>query len=131
MSVADHDITAIAVDHVVPTLAFLIQSQNRSLLHLGDTGPTKKVWSFAHRHETLNALVIEASFPNRLQAVADASCHLTPRTLGRELDKLAMKSPRIWVTHLKPEFRREIIRDLNKLKNRRLRVLEDGEVLRL
>jgi ribonuclease BN (tRNA processing enzyme) len=130
-SVADHDITAIAVDHVVPTLAYLIESQNRTLLHLGDTGPTKKVWSFARKHETLSALVIEASFPNRLQEVADASCHLTPRTLGHELDKLAMKSPRILVTHLKPEFRREIIRDLTKLKNHRLRVLRDGDVLRL
>ena len=129
-SVAGHKVTSIAVDHVVPTLGFLIESKNRSLLHLGDTGPTEKVWSFARKHETLNALVIEASFPNRLQAVADASCHLTPRTLGRELDKLAMKSPRILVTHLKPEFRREIIRDLDKLKNHRLRVLEDGDVLR-
>jgi ribonuclease BN (tRNA processing enzyme) len=130
-SVDDHDITAIGVDHVVPTLAFLIESKNRTLLHVGDTGPTKKVWSFARKHQNLGALVIEASFPNRLQDVADASRHLTPQTLGHELDKLAMKSPQILVTHLKPEFRREIISDLRKLKGHRLRVLRDGDVLRL
>jgi ribonuclease BN (tRNA processing enzyme) len=130
-SVDEHDITPIGVDHVVPTLAFLVESKDATLLHVGDTGPTKKVWSFARQHENLGALVIEASFPNRLQKVADASRHLTPRTLGHELDKLAMKSPQILVTHLKPEFRREIIRDLGKLKGHRLRVLHDGDVLRL
>jgi cAMP phosphodiesterase len=79
----------------------------------------------------LGSLVIETSFPNRLQDVADVSRHLTPQTLLQELDKLAMKSPQILITHLKPEFRQEVIRELRKLKGHRLRVLRDGDVLHL
>jgi hypothetical protein len=42
-----------------------------------------------------------------------------------------MKSPRILITHLKPEFRQEVIRELHQLKDKRLRVLRDGDVLQL
>ena len=129
--IGGHFITAIGVGHVVPTVAFLVESKNRTLLHVGDTGPTEKIWSFARKHPDLGSLVIETSFPNRLQDVADVSRHLTPQTLLQELDKLAMKSPQILITHLKPEFRQEVIRELRKLKGHRLRVLRDGDVLRL
>jgi cAMP phosphodiesterase len=128
--IGGHSITAMQVGHVVPTVAFLVESKNSSLLHVGDTGPTNKVWSFARKHQNLGALVIETSFPNRLQDVADVSRHLTPRTLVRELDKLALKSPKILITHLKPEFRQEVIRELGKLKGHRLRILRDGDVIK-
>lgn len=130
-TVGHHSITAIGVGHVVPTVAFLVESKNKALLHVGDTGPTNKVWSFARKHPDLGSLVIETSFPNRLQDVADVSRHLTPRTLAHELDKLALKSAQILITHLKPEFRQEVIRELRKLKGHRLRVLRDGDVLQL
>jgi cAMP phosphodiesterase len=131
IKIRGHSITAIAVGHVVPTVAFFIESKNHTLLHVGDTGPTEKVWSFARKHPDLGSLVIETSFPNRLQDVADVSGHLTPQTLARELDKLAMHSPRIFITHLKPEFRREVTKELHKLKGHRLSILRDGDVLQL
>ncbi|HXV82420.1 MAG TPA: 3',5'-cyclic-nucleotide phosphodiesterase [Candidatus Binatia bacterium] len=129
--VGGHTITAIGVGHVVPTVAFLVESKSKALLHIGDTGPTEKIWSFARKHRNLGALVIETSFPNRLQDVADASRHLTPQTLAVELDKLPVQSPEILVTHLKPQFRQEVIKELRKLKGHRLRVLRDGDVLNL
>jgi ribonuclease BN (tRNA processing enzyme) len=130
-AVGGHSITAIGVGHVVPTVSFFIESKNKTLLHVGDTGPTEKIWSFARKHPDLGSLVIETSFPNRLQDVADVSRHLTPQTLAKELDKLAMKTLQILITHLKPEFRQEVIRELRKLKGHRLRVLRDGDVLQL
>jgi cAMP phosphodiesterase len=129
--VGTHSVTAVAVNHAVPTVAFFVQSQNSTLLHVGDSGPTEKLWSLARTHRHLDTIVIETSFPNRLQEIADASRHLTPRTLAIELDKLEMKSPRILVTHLKPEFRKEIVAELGKVKGYRLHVLRDGDVLRL
>jgi ribonuclease BN (tRNA processing enzyme) len=131
IKIGDYSVTAIRVGHVVPTVAFFVQSKNKSLLHVGDTGPTEKVWSFARKHPNFSALLIETSFPNRLQDIADASRHLTPRTLARELDKLAMQSPRILITHLKPQFRDEVIKELRNFKGHRLRILRDGDVLKL
>jgi hypothetical protein len=42
-----------------------------------------------------------------------------------------VQSPQILITHLKPQFRREVIKELRKLKGHRLRVLRDGDVLQL
>jgi len=129
--VGDHFVTAVRVRHVVPSFAFFIEKKTQTLLHVADTGPTEKVWSCAQKYANLRAVIVEASFPNRLQEIADASGHLTPRTLALEIAKLGNKDVPILVTHLKPAFRREIIADLRRLKNPRLRILADDDILRL
>jgi cAMP phosphodiesterase len=129
--VGDHLVTAVRVHHVVPTFAFFIEKKTQTLLHFGDTGPTEKVWARARRCANLRAVILETSFPNRLQEIADASRHLTPQTLAREMEKLGNEEMPILVTHLKPAFRKEIIAELRKLKKPRLRILADGDVLRL
>ena len=129
--VGDHFVTAVRVHHVVPSFAFFIEKKAQTLLHVGDTGPTEKVWLRAQKYVNLRAIVAEASFPNRLQEIADASRHLTPQTLAREIKKLGKNEVPILVTHLKPAFRREIIAELRRLKNPRLKILADGDVLRL
>jgi ribonuclease BN (tRNA processing enzyme) len=126
-----YSVMAVRVNHVVSSMAFFVENNKKTLLHIGDTGPTEEVWSTAREQTNLRAVVLEASFPNRLQEVADASRHLTPQTMAGEIDKLRMDSIPILVTHLKPEYRREIIADLRRLKNRHLKVLKDGDVLRL
>jgi ribonuclease BN (tRNA processing enzyme) len=128
--IGSHLVTAVRVNHLVPSVAFFIENNKKALLHVGDTGPTSKVWSLARRNDRLAAVVIETSFPNRLQAIANASRHLTPQTLARETEKLGEAPVPILVTHLKPEYRREISAELKKLNDPRLRVLRDGAVLR-
>lgn len=128
-AVGAYSVTPIRVNHVVPSVAFLIGKKKTLLLHVGDTGPTEKVWSFARNYKNICAVVLEASFPNRLQELADASRHLTPQSLVREIDKLGTNSVPVLVTHLKPEYRREIIADLRGLERPHLRVLKDGDVL--
>src|SRR6266513_1676172 len=127
---AQQKITDILVTHVVPSVAFLIGNKKTLLLHVGDTGPTDEVWSISRKHKKVSAIVLEASFPNRLQELADVSRHLTPQALEREIDKLGMNSVPVLVTHLKPEYRGEIIADLRSLEKRHLKVLKDGDVLR-
>jgi cAMP phosphodiesterase len=129
--VGDHFVTAVRVHHVVPSFAFFIEKNGETLLHVGDTGPTEKVWRRAQKCVNLRAVVVETSFPNHLQAIADASRHLTPQTLAREIQKLGKQNVPILVTHLKPAFRGKIIEELRKLKNDRLRILKDGDTLRL
>lgn len=123
-------ITPVAVNHVVPSVAFFVQNRTQALLHMGDTGPTREVWLLAKKEKNLGGVVIETSFPNRLHDVAKASRHLTPATLAREVDKLGNPNTPILITHLKPQFRREIIAEIKALKRPQLRVLKDGDVLR-
>ncbi len=128
--VEDFAITMIGVNHVVPSVAFFIEHENNTLLHVGDTGPTERVWSLARCKDNLRAVVLEVSFPNRLQKVADMSGHLTPQTIAQEVGKLGRPSIPILLTHFKPQHRDEIIRDLKWVTGQRLRILEDGDTLR-
>ena len=129
MPIGNSTVTAVRVNHIVPSVAFFIENESKTLLHVGDTGPTEKLWAIARRRKNLCAVVLEASFPNRLQEIADMSRHLTPCTLAQEADKLRRPSVPILVTHLKPQFRNEIIAELKKLRGYRLRVLKQGDAL--
>ncbi len=125
--VGNFKVTAVRVNHTVPTAAFFVEESKKTLLFVGDTRPTEKVWAVAGRKRNLHAVVLEASFPNRLQKLADQSGHLTPRTLEEEATKLRMPSVPILVTHLKPQFRDEIIAELERIKKYSLRILQAGE----
>lgn len=127
--IGNSTVTAVRVNHIVPSVAFFIENRKKTLLMVGDTGPTARVWAIARRKKNLRAVVLEASFPNRLQETADMSRHLTPQTLAKEVDKLKRPSVPILVTHLKPQFRDEIVGELKRLRGYRLRVLKQGDTL--
>ncbi len=129
MPIGSTTVTAVRVNHIVPSVAFFIENQKRTLLLVGDTGPTERVWAIARRKKNLCAVVLEASFPNRLQEIADMSRHLTPRTLAQEVDKLKRPSVPILVTHIKPQYHGEVIAELKKLRGYRLRVLKQSDTL--
>jgi glyoxylase-like metal-dependent hydrolase (beta-lactamase superfamily II) len=126
---AGYAITAVPVNHAVQCVAYLIQGRRGAVLHVGDTGPTHAVWDLARTVRHLRAVCIETTFPNRLQEVADQSGHLTPQSLRGELEKLDRDVP-VYVFHLKPRFRPEIVAELRALGRSKLRVLEDGAIHR-
>ncbi|HWP45113.1 MAG TPA: 3',5'-cyclic-nucleotide phosphodiesterase [Blastocatellia bacterium] len=127
VEVGDFLVTAVRVSHSVPCAGYFIRKKMKTILLLGDTGPTEKVWRLAHTVADLSAIVIEASFPNRLQRIADSSGHLTPQSLAAELRKLNRPSVPVLVTHMKPQYRSEIIEELGQIEGFRLTILKDGD----
>jgi ribonuclease BN (tRNA processing enzyme) len=69
------------------------------------------VWQVANETPNLKAVITECSFPNRLQAIADISLHLTPRTLAIELAKLKGDVP-VLIYHFKPPYIDELRAEL-------------------
>ena len=59
----------------------------------------------------LKALIVETAFPNRLDALARVSGHLTPEMLRREIDKMPPDIP-IWIFHIKPQLFQETAEQL-------------------
>ncbi len=118
-------VTPVRVHHVVECVGFFLEQDGRTLLHVGDTGPTEAVWGRAREVPRLSAVVIETAFPNRLQALADVSGHLTPASLAAELRKLDRRVP-LFLYHLKPQFAAEIERELLGLRDHHLTLLEAG-----
>lgn len=120
-------ITAVRVNHPVECVGYFVEDGDGTVLHVGDTGPTDEIWRWARTVPRLRALTVETSFPNRLQEIADLSGHLTPRTLEQELAKLGCHVP-VYVYHIKPQFRDEILAELAGMTNPAPRILEEGRV---
>ncbi len=127
--VAGFSLRAIRLNHTVECVAYFVETRAGTLLHIGDTGPTDAVWRHAREVARLLAVCVETTFPNRLQEIADVSGHLTPQSLETELEKLDRDVP-VYIYHIKPNFRAEILVELKRLRHRALRVLEEGTLYR-
>jgi ribonuclease BN (tRNA processing enzyme) len=124
--VGEYAVTPIRVNHVVECAAFFLEWRGRTILHVGDTGPTEAVWERARAVPELRAVIVEAAFPIRLQRLADASGHLTPASLEGELRKLGRPVP-TFVYHLKPQFAMEVEEELRGLRDPSPIVLQAGK----
>lgn len=128
---ADLGVTPIRVNHVVPTVGFLLRDGHRTLLYSGDTYVTDELWRVAKVEASLAAAFIETSFPNELDDLARAAKHLTPQLLAGELAKLDRPQVPVYAYHLKPRFRERIGQELKDLGIEGLSVLEEGQTLLL
>lgn len=125
-SVVDgYEVTPILVNHTVDTSAFIIRHGDKSIVYGGDTGPTDDLWNRINALDDLQALMMEVSFPNDEAQLAHDSRHLTPESLGTELDKLTLSAELpILLYHIKPTFEQRVLRELASLRGRNLQVLQ-------
>jgi len=127
-TVAHLKITAIAVNHIVPTVGLVISDGKCSVAFSSDTAETEDFWRAVNRAPHLDALFIEASFPNSMHELAQASKHLTPQTMAQELTKLNHNGMDILAVHLKPAYRGKVIEELDALGIQHLSVMEAGRI---
>ena len=120
-----YEVTPILVNHTVDTSAFIIRQEDKSIVYGGDTGPTDDLWNQINALDDLQALMMEVSFPNDEARLAHDSRHLTPESLGTELDKLTLSAELpILLYHIKPTFEQRVLRELASLRGRNLQVLQ-------
>lgn len=125
--VGEFRFTGIPVTHPVESYGYIVEQDGKVVAFSGDTGPTEAFWLALNAMPRLDALFVETSFPDQLQAVADASGHFTPSTLALELKtKLERRGARIFVHHLKPAFVPQIKQELAALAMD-LRVCENDD----
>lgn len=129
---AGYNVRAVEVSHTIDTCGFLVESERGSLAYSGDTGPTDRLWELINEMDSLKALLLEVSFPDREQSLATISGHHTPQTLLQDLKKLHRpKDLPTLLYHIKPVFQREVEQQCAKLKGVNLAVtaLDDRFVL--
>lgn len=119
---------AVPVNHIVPTVGLLLADEKSTVAFSSDTAETEEFWKLVNQAPRLDALFIEASFPNSMQKLAEASKHLTPLMLKRELEKLNHNGMDILAVHLKPAYRDAVIRELAEMNIKNLNVMETGRV---
>ncbi|HET9531692.1 MAG TPA: 3',5'-cyclic-nucleotide phosphodiesterase [Blastocatellia bacterium] len=120
-------VTPIPVNHIVPTVGLVVQSDGAAVTFTSDTYVTDELWEVARKAEDLKAVFVDISFPNELAKLAADSKHLTPRLLEGELKKLD-RDVEVYAVHIKPTNRDEVIRQLHELGNDSIQV---GEINRV
>jgi cAMP phosphodiesterase len=122
-----HSVLAVKVRHTVESSGFVVTRGGSSFALSGDTGPTTAFWREVNRAPRLAAILVETSFPSRMQRLADRSGHLTPRTLAAELSKVERKGVPVYLYHLKPAFEAELRAEIADLGLAGVKVLSSGD----
>jgi ribonuclease BN (tRNA processing enzyme) len=125
LRVGPYRVKSVLVTHPVESCGFVIaDAQGSTLAMSGDTGPTNAFWKLLNKTDNISVLLLECSFPNSLQALADVSGHLTPHTLEQELQKFDCRGCKILLYHLKPAYIPQIA---NEVKHLNVRVAQLDE----
>ena len=120
-------ITAWPVNHIVPTVGLIVSDGKSTIAFSSDTAETEELWEAINQIAHVDALLIEASFPNSMAKLAEVSTHFTPEMLSKELGKLRHNGLDILAVHLKPAYREKIIEELTGLAIPNLKVMEPGK----
>jgi ribonuclease BN (tRNA processing enzyme) len=125
MNLGEITITPINGDHIVPCYGYLLKEKNNAILFSGDTCDATSIFKIADKIDNLKAIIVEVTFSSDNQKLADDSKHLTPFTLGKQLENL--KSPAdIYLFHMKSNQLEKIIEECKKI-HRKLFLLQQGK----
>lgn len=120
-------ITPVPLDHVVPTLGFVVEAGGISVAFISDTWPTAEIWNRLNATPNLKAVFLEASFPNSMLWLAERAKHLTPE-LFREVVGQFTGDIRIIAVHIKAAYHEQVVAELKALNIDRLEIAEANKV---
>jgi len=129
VTIGHREFHPVDVRHSVPSLGFTVRNSCGSFAVSGDTKTNETLWPVLNACENLKVLVIEVSFPDEMEALANDAGHYCPRTLTRDLERLRHR-PDIWLTGMKPGEEERILEQvLAASPGSNIRMLERGTVL--
>jgi cAMP phosphodiesterase len=125
VKIGGYQVKSVLVSHPVESCGYVISKGGVAMAISGDTGPTEKFWKTLNATKNLKAVLVECSFPNALQPLADISGHFTPQTLEAELAKFKRRGAEVLLYHLKPAFVDQLKKEVRHLP---VHVLELNEL---
>lgn len=120
-------ITPIPSNHTVACCGYLIEHADGSILFSADTFKNKALWDLINANNAIKALIIDVSFPNHFEKIAQESKHLTAAFLKEELEHLTRHDFEIYINHLKPFYHDKIVAELQAIGISEDKILIDGE----
>lgn len=122
--VSNFNITAVEVNHTVPTVGYIISDDKSSLAISGDTSVTERLWEVINSTENMKGIFLETSFPNSMRELAEMSGHLTPEMANNEAKKLKDNNIPIYLYHLKPNFLDVLKSEISSISDFTVSILE-------
>jgi ribonuclease BN (tRNA processing enzyme) len=117
MNIEGYRVLALPVNHTIYTVGFEITSKaKKSIFYTGDTGPgLSALWE----HISPNLIIVEVTFPNKLENRAINSAHLCPKMLKKELKEFHRVNryfPQICIIHLSPRYEEVIKKEVKEIE---------------
>jgi ribonuclease BN (tRNA processing enzyme) len=97
----DRRIEMITVNHIVPGVAYRVETSTGVFAFSGDTSTTDHFWQRLNGYDKLDLLFVESAFANKDQHLSKLAGHYCPETLAADLKKLK-HSPVMYLSHAKP-----------------------------
>lgn len=119
-------VTAVEVNHIVPTFGFVVEDDAGCVVFGGDSGPTERIWEVAREAGPIRAVFMEASYPDRLAGLARLAAHLTPTMFAGEVRKFAPAGA-VVAMHIKPAHHEEVVAELEAAGIDELVIARGGE----
>ena len=112
--VGKYTITAVPLDHTIPTVGYVIDDGTDAVAVVTDTAPVPGVLERIAKMPRLTAVFLECSFPRRMAELAAVSRHLTTDQFA---DAAHSFPPGVSVRpiHIKPRYFDEIAAELKEL----------------
>lgn len=131
VTIGHRDFYAVDVMHTVPTLGYTVQNSGGAFAVSGDTKTNETLWPVLNACDDLSVLVIEVSFPDEMERLANDAGHYCPKTLARDLERLKHE-PEIWLTGMKPGEEDRILEQVvAAVPDKNIRMLSRGTILKV
>ncbi len=133
IKIHNYSIKAIKANHISGACGFVIKKNHQGFVISGDTYINPLMWEEIDNDEEIKSLVIECSYPDKLQELAKITRHLTPVLIANELEKLTRKNLSVFYYHLKPSYNKELLKDIkkHKLLSYKGKILKEGDVIHI
>ena len=126
-------IKPIFANHIAGSCGYVITKNNESFIISGDTYINPRIWEEINNNKSIKSLIIECSFPDKLENLAKVTKHLTPSLIAKELENMNRKDISIFYYHLKPTYKKELLKDIkkHKLLDYHGKILNEGDVIHI
>jgi ribonuclease BN (tRNA processing enzyme) len=122
-------IRPVPVSHTVACVGYILKEGDKGFMYSADTGLTERIWEIARDESGIEFIIADVSFPNRLEKLAMKSGHMTLSMLIHCLERFGLDHMKVFITHIKPIFRQEILSDLTLLDHPNIKPLQQGATI--
>lgn len=117
VDIEGYQVVPLPVNHTINTVGFEIASKDgKKVFYSGDTGSgLSALWEYISPH----LIIVEVTFPNRLENRAINAAHLCPKLLKKELKeyyRVKKQYPKVILIHLSPKNEKEIKQEVDEVE---------------
>jgi len=125
-------ITAIELNHTVPNVGYIVENEDVAFVFISDTYKTDKIFDIINENKKIKFVIIETSFPNQFEHLAEISKHLTPNLMKEQIEKIKDNNIKIYIYHMKPNYTAKIIDEIDSIEtDKDIEFLRDGMIIEI